>query len=473
MLFNSFEFALLVLISICIYYLKPFSKFQVHILIIASLVFYGYSNPALLALFLSSVIINVTASYLVVHGEPAKQKLFATIGVVVNLLILIFFKYGSLVGSMLFDVNSGAGAFLVNIPLPIGISFFTFEGISLVVDAYKGREIPQYRSLVAKSITKHALNTTFFVAFFPHLIAGPILKAHDFIPQIKEKYFKNINWDFCFRKLVTGYFLKMVVADQISQQTFWIQYPFFEAKSSLVLVSMLFGYSMQIFADFAGYSLIAIGIAGLFGYRLMENFNFPYISTSFSEFWRRWHISLSSFLKEYLYIPLGGNRKGEFRTYFNLFFTMALGGLWHGAAWSYAVWGIFHGLALGAERFFLQSAFSGTQQIGILRKLTGGLIVFSFVTLGWLLFKLTDITQVYQFLVAIKNNGSKETSTQIVIYIIIYSLPVICYHALYLVKKNAWLEPKVRFAEPFLFAVLLFMIFTNTGIGGDFIYFQF
>jgi alginate O-acetyltransferase complex protein AlgI len=445
----------------------------VHILITASLVFYGYSNPVLLVLFLASVIINVTASYLVVHAEPARQKLFATIGVVVNLLILIFFKYGSLVGGMLFDTRSGAGAFLLNIPLPIGISFFTFEGISLVVDAYRGREIPQYRSLVAKSITKHALHTTFFVAFFPHLIAGPILKAHDFIPQIKEKFIRQIDWDFCYRKLVTGYFLKMVVADQISQHTFWIQYPFFEAKSSLVLVSMLFGYSMQIFADFAGYSLIAIGIAGLFGYRLMENFNFPYISTSFSEFWRRWHISLSSFLKEYLYIPLGGNRKGELRTYFNLFFTMALGGLWHGAAWSYAVWGIFHGVALGVERLFLQTAFPQKKEPGIFRKLAGGLIVFFFVTLAWLLFKLTDITQVYQYLLAIKENGTKETSNKIVIYIFIYSLPVVIYHALYLLKDRYHFASKLRFAEPFLLAVLLFMIFTNTGIGGDFIYFQF
>ncbi|MCE7061527.1 MBOAT family protein [Dyadobacter sp. CY343] len=472
MLFNSFEFALLVIASLAVYYLPIARKIQVHLLIIASLVFYGYSNPKLLALFLSSVVINVTTSYLVVYARADRQKLYAIIGVVVNLLILIFFKYGSLVGGLLFDVNHGAGAFLANIPLPIGISFFTFEGISLVVDAYKGRDIPQYRSLVARSITKHALNTTFFVAFFPHLIAGPILKAHDFIPQISEKLLSRIDWEYCYRKLVTGYFLKMVIADQISQHTFWIRYPFFEAHSSLVLITLLFGFSMQIFADFAGYSLIAQGIAGLFGYKLMENFNFPYISTSFSEFWRRWHISLSSFLKEYLYIPLGGNRKGEFRTYFNLFITMVLGGLWHGAAWSYAVWGTFHGLALVAERLFIQATFKD-RKAGIVRKLIGGCIVFLLVTLAWLLFKLTDIQHVYKYLVAIVNNQSKDTSFKIIVYILIYSIPVVVYHGIYLIKSHYSKAHRFSWAEPLALAIMLFMIVTNTGIGGDFIYFQF
>ena len=474
MLFNSLEFVALVLVTLALYYLPFFRFLQVHILIVASLFFYGYTNPKLLLLFIASVVINVTTSYLVVHGQEHRRKLYATVGVVINLLILAFFKYSPLFGRTFFPAGHGVGEFLAYIPLPIGISFFTFEGISLVVDAYRGRNIPEYRSLVAKSVFTHARNTTFFVAFFPHLVAGPILKAHDFIPQIKEKYLRQIDWTYCYKALVTGYFLKMVIADQLNHHTFWIQYPYFESHSSFVLIVLLFGYSIQIFADFAGYSLIAIGVAGLFGYRLMQNFNFPYISSSFSEFWRRWHISLSTFLKEYLYIPLGGNRKGQGRTYFNLMVTMILGGLWHGAAWSYAVWGTFHGLALALERFW-NDQFPNSKSPSLLRRIISGAVVFSFVTLAWLLFKLTDFAHVIKYLQAIAHNVGMPSYMAIVVYVALYSTPVVLYHFYYLYKANrpGSGESVVARSEPFLYALMLFFILTNSGIGTDFIYFQF
>jgi alginate O-acetyltransferase complex protein AlgI len=472
MLFNSFEFVALVLITFVIYYLPIARKIQVPILIAASLFFYGYTNPKLLILFLISVIINVTTSYLVVHGQPEKRKLYATVGVIVNLLILAFFKYSPLFGRTFFPPGHTVGEFLAYVPLPIGISFFTFEGISLVVDAYKGRNIPEYRSLVAKSVTRHAINTTFFVAFFPHLVAGPILKAHDFIPQIKEKYFRAIDWTYCYKALVTGYFLKMVIADQLNHHTFWIQYPYFETHSSFVLLTLLFGYSIQIFADFAGYSLIAIGVAALFGYRLMQNFNYPYISTSFSEFWRRWHISLSTFLKEYLYIPLGGNRKGNARTYFNLMITMVLGGLWHGAAWSYAVWGLFHGVALALERLW-RDQYPAPAHPSVLRQIISGTLVFSLVTLAWLLFKLTDFEHVIKYIQAIFSNTDYSSYMAIVVYIMLYSTPVVLYHFYYLYRVNNPGHALTLRAEPYVYGLMFFMIITNSGIGTDFIYFQF
>ena len=187
----------------------------------------------------------------------------------------------------------------------------------------------------------------------------------------------------------------------LKDQTFSIVYPYFEGQSSLTLIVMLFGYSIQIFADFAGCSLIAIGVARLFGYKLKENFNFPYISSSFAEFWRRWHISLSSFLKEYLYIPLGGNKKGRLRTYINLMTTMVLGGLWHGGAWSYAIWGAFHGVLLVIERVFKKSDNSKNYQFIYYIKT---IFVFSCITFAWLLFKLPDINHVIHYLISIKNN---------------------------------------------------------------------
>ncbi|WP_426294506.1 MBOAT family O-acyltransferase [Dyadobacter endophyticus] len=473
MLFNSFEFLTLTIASFAIYYLSIFRRYQVQILIVASLIFYGYANPKLLLLFLFSVLINVISSYSVVYGKRSTQKTVLTIGVIFNLSILAFFKYSPLIGSTFFNTGNGIGAFLIQIPLPVGISFFTFEGITLLVDAYRGRDEAKSENLVIPSLGTHAMHTTFFVAFFPHLIAGPILKAHHFLPQIKEKFFKDIPWEFCYRNLVTGYFLKMVIADQLSQHTFWIQYPYFEVKSSIELIVLLFGYSIQIFADFAGYSLIALGIAGLFGYKLEKNFDFPYISTSFSEFWRRWHISLSTFLKEYLYIPLGGNRRGPFRTYLNLFVTMLLGGLWHGAAWSYAIWGAFHGCALAIERFVKDHGKQKDKAMPVFMNILSGLLVFMFVTFAWLFFKLTNISDVVKYVAAIFNNTHVAPSMSSMAYVLMYSLPVIAYHLLYLSKN---LMPDVlRWSnfEAYAHGLMLFMIVTNSGISGDFIYFQF
>ena len=342
MLFTSLPFLVLFFITFSIYYLPYLRKYQVSILVIASLFFYAYDEPWFTLLLLFSASINILTSYYVVYGNQKNRKLIAVSGIVLNLAGLAFFKYSPLISQTLFSADSSVGHFLLKIPLPIGISFFTFEGISLVIDVWRDKKEDKTTTLVTPSLARHAQRTLFFISFFPHLIAGPILKAHDFYPQIAEKNFRNIAWESAFKTLITGYFLKMVVADNLKNFTFWIAYPYFEAYSTIDLCTMLFGYSIQIFADFAGYSLIAIGLAKLFGYDFQTNFYFPYISTSFKEFWKRWHISLSTFLMQYLYIPLGGNRKGKFRTYLNLLLTMVLGGLWHGAAWSYATWGLFH-----------------------------------------------------------------------------------------------------------------------------------
>ena len=470
MIFNSFEFVLLVAITLAIYYTPMLRKWQVTILIVASFVFYAANSPALLMLLVSSILINILASYLIVHGKSSK-KLIAAIGVILNLGILAFFKYSPLIGKTIFSENHSIGEFLVTIPLPIGISFFTFQGISLLVDTYKENQQTEYQSLVPKLMIKHSMQTALFISFFPQLVAGPIVKSKDFIPQIQAKYFKKIDWETCFKNITTGYFLKMVIADNLKDFT-QITYPYFETRSSLNLLTMLFGYSMQIFADFAGYSLIAIGIAGVFGYQLRDNFMFPYISTSFSEFWNRWHISLSSFLKEYLYIPLGGNRKGKFRTYLNLFITMVLGGLWHGAAWSYAVWGIYHGLALAVERGVRQHVPTGK---GLVSQVLNAMFVFSVVTLGWLLFKLPKFSEVIHFLNAIATNFSVPLYVRDfrdVGMIAIYSAPIVVYHFYYLFKHRKQ-DLRLEKFEFLIYGLMLFLIVTNSGSAKEFIYFQF
>ena len=360
------------------------------------------------------------------------------------------------------------------IPLPIGISFFTFQGISLVVEVFREEHSPQNRKsrslarVVPHSFLEHLRNTALFKSFFPYLIAGPIVKAHEFYPQIRTKKFREIDWNAIFRALTVGYFLKLVVADNIKDATFWLEHPFFLNDSTFTLLALLFGYSMQIFADFAGYSLIAIGLGHLFGYKLPTNFNFPYLARSFSDFWKRWHISLSTWLREYLYIPLGGNRRGPIRTYFNLLVVMFLGGLWHGAAWSYAIWGTFHGLALATERLLKNRIrLPRNRLVETLRIL----VVFSFVTLAWLLFKLPRFEHVISYVRALTTNHFFPTRYLIVACIATYAAPVVGYYVWHLLRQ--YRPAQSQRYEFLVFGALLAGIALNSGSPQKFIYFQF
>lgn len=413
---------------------------------------------------------NTYFSFNIHNVEKLKVKRSLLLGVIFNLAILTFFKYSPLISSTLnkeFNLNNSFVDVLLTIPLPIGISFYTFEGISLLLDLYKGKTVMDMES---GSFSTHLKRTAFFISFFPHLIAGPILKARDFYPQINFKRFKDIRWEDAVKKLILGFFLKMVIADNLNNITHDIAFPFFQGYSTANLVLLLFGYSMQIFADFAGYSLIAIGLGALFGYNLPKNFDFPYISASFSEFWRRWHISLSTWLRDYLYIPLGGNKKGELRTYFNLFIVMFLGGLWHGASWSYAVWGSMHGFFLMMERKFRKEKPADGK-----RKPLAVFFVFFIVTTLWLLFKLTDFTHFLLYFKAMGQNTRLPIKFGLdQLSILFFSLAVILYHLIYLrYQSSSGLEKKSPNLEVLLYSIMLFAIIVSSGPQGSFIYFQF
>lgn len=470
-LFNSFPFLFLVIGTLILYYNSSLHKYQIYILIVSSFIFYTYSQPILSLLLFTSASINAVASYFVYYeNKKKKKKLYALLGVIFNLTVLSFFKYSPLFGHVFehFKSLDGIGDFLISIPLPVGISFYTFQGISLVIDLYRSNhqsECPLFK--VDKNFMNHYIQTIFFISFFPQLVAGPIVKAYQFYPQIKTKYIENINFESAFKILILGYFLKMVIADNLKDQTFWMIFPYFQVHSSYTLITMLIGYSIQIFADFAGYSLIAIGVAKLYGYELPKNFNFPYISKSFAEFWTRWHISLSTWLKEYLYIPLGGNRRGKIRTYINLFIVMLLGGLWHGAAWSYMVWGAYHGLLLAGERFIGQRIQVPQNRYLDIIKIT---MVFSLVTLGWLLFKLPEFSQVILYLNAMVHNFNYPVNKSIVLYISLYAFPIVLYYFNYILRKRTG---KNYMDTSFVYAILLLNIFISSGSSGAFIYFQF
>ncbi len=468
--FNSIPFLVLATVTFALYYAPArWAFWQITILITASFVFYGWAQPALLILLLfCALITSLAVRFIALSESIPRQRVIAAFAIAAMLLVLAFFKYDRLIAETFFtdpDKVGGLAHSLLLLPLPIGISFYTFHGISLAVDTFNNKS--SLRSLAADR--ESLPRTLLYLTFFPQLIAGPIMKARDFLPQIEKKSIHAINWESVTRALIAGYFLKLVIADNLAVITNLMTGDV-SGAAAITLLAMIFAYSCQIFADFAGYSLIAIGLGRLYGYELMVNFNFPYLSQSFSEFWHRWHISLSTWLRDYLYIPLGGNRQGAIRNAINILIVMFLGGLWHGAAWSYAIWGTVHGLALVAERPFLNRRFYTSNAISL--RIIRMLMVFVFVSFAWLLFRLPDFVRVKDYVAALTSNWGRGFGGEVMFAIVFYSLPILIYHALQLSScKQALMErTKLKTAA---FAALLAAIMLNSGEPGAFIYFQF
>ncbi|HMM14239.1 MAG TPA: MBOAT family protein [Parvibaculum sp.] len=348
MLFPTLEFGIFFLIVFTISWgLRWTPDPRKYFLVGASYFFYGWWDWRFTALLFATTLINYLGGLALGSlRRPGLRKLVVGLTVAVDLGVLAFFKYYGFFLTSLDELLTALGLQrdlpFMEIILPIGISFFTFQGISYVVDVYRGH-VAAERSL---------LDVMLFKSFFPQLVAGPIVRAADFIPQLHAPARLTREHVAVGTVLVlTGLAKKMVIANYLA--TDLVDPVFFDptAAGSFDLLIAVYGYAIQIYCDFSGYSDIAIGIAALLGYRFRENFNQPYRASSLQEFWRRWHISLSTWLRDYLYIPLGGSRFGEAKTYRNLFLTMFLGGVWHGAAWNFVFWGAFHGAMLGVERW--------------------------------------------------------------------------------------------------------------------------
>jgi len=318
-----------------------------------------------------------------------KQKLLVTLSIVIDLALLGYFKYANFFGSMVAGLV-GEGFSPWNIFLPVGISFFTFQSLSYTIDIYR-KNIRPLGSL---------LDYAFYVSFFPQLVAGPIVRARDFIPQIRRPLF--VTNEMVGRGvflIAGGLFKKAVISDYISIN--FVDRVFNDPTlySGLENLLAVYGYAIQIYCDFSGYSDMAIGLALLLGFRFNINFDSPYKSASITEFWRRWHISLSSWLRDYIYISLGGNRRGKVRQYINLMATMLLGGLWHGAAWNFVLWGALHGLALCVHKGWMR--LTGQRpgvRLAPWRRVVGVVVTFHFVCLCWVLFRSDNMTVVGQVL---------------------------------------------------------------------------
>ena len=489
MLFNSWAFVVLFLLVFPIYHwglshLPNARAAQVTLLIVASLVFYGYYLPWLLVLFVVSMLVNGFAAQKLFRDDvSAPKRHFAFIAAVCfNVGGLAYFKYASMIAQTILPqhVFNSLAPSLKQIPLPVGISFYTFEGLSLISDVYfrKTRGLEELKNDAVTNTLRFQSKIWLFVSFFPHLVAGPVLRAQQFIVQVARKTLRDVNWDDAIRKLVVGYFLKMVVADNLKEATAALTYPHFLPLSKLQLIGLLYGYSFQIFSDFCGYSLIAMGLAELFGYKLILNFAFPYVSQSLTEFWKRWHISLSTFLRDYLYIPLGGNRKGRVRTYINLFIVMFLGGLWHGAAWGYAIWGTAHGIGLAVERFWKEHFGKRERIAHPVLATVRAFVVFNIVSALWLMFKLPHFRDTEAYLQALWHNPTWGFAPQNVFILMLFSIPAILYHLWNgCLRSVAGVEsprpPRYRMVENAALGFMTFLILVNSGTSGAFIYFQF
>lgn len=390
MLFNSLQFFIFFVIVYSLYLASDHRR-QNRLLLIASYIFYGAWDVRFLSLIWISTILDYFCAIKIREsGDTGKKKLFLFLSVFGNLSILGFFKYFNFFVANLKNLTAQFGLSLdppfLNIILPLGISFYTFQTLSYTIDVYRGRMEP----------TKRFFDFALFVAFFPQLVAGPIERAKHLLPQVLNRRILKMDrfYEGCYL-IGWGLFMKVFIADNLAK----IVDPVFAGSSANSIKTMiaLYAFSFQIFCDFAGYSNIARGLGRLMGFDIMVNFRLPYFAKNPREFWQRWHISLSTWLRDYLYIPLGGNRRGMAITYRNLGITMLLGGLWHGAKWTFVVWGLYHGLLLVLHRAFrpLLKKIPSPRSRFSRNILSFVQIIFFFnvVSLGWLFFRAQSLSQ--------------------------------------------------------------------------------
>ncbi len=391
MLFCSLEFLFFFTAILLAYWLIPWRQARIWLLLGASFYFYASWNTWLAVLISATTAMDYVIALGMERGvSESRRKALLGLSLAVNLGILCYFKYANFfldsLSQTLHALGASASLPVLKVILPIGISFYTFEAINYTVDVYR-RRVPAERNLA---------HFMLFILFFPHLIAGPIVRARDFLPQIRRR--KRFSWprlhlgaQFFFM----GLFKKLAIADRMAVYVDPVFRDPTQYNSKVVWLAV-FAYAVQIYCDFSGYTDMAIGAAHMLGYKLAQNFNIPYLSCNISEFWRRWHISLSSWLRDYLFIPLGGSRCSTARANRNLMITMTLGGLWHGASWTFVVWGVLHGLLLIVHKTFQGFCKSRPRVDRLLQSAPGTLLrvglTFLSVCVGWIFFRATTFS---------------------------------------------------------------------------------
>jgi len=462
MIFTSKTFIVFFILVYILYWLLKKKKSQNILLLIGSYIFYGWIHPWFCILIaISTVVDYYTGLKIYTHSDRKKRYLF--ISLFTNLGMLFFFKYFNFFVENVYQILVTVGLDIsypaLKIFLPVGISFYTFQTLSYTIDIYKGKLKP----------TDNFIDFAVFVSFFPQLVAGPIERAKRFLPQIeKERRFSIKLIESALPLLIRGFFKKIVIADNIA--IYVDQVYLLEKPSVFVLFAATLAFSLQILADFSAYTDIARGLAKLLGFDLIKNFNKPYFATSPADFWKRWHISFSTWIRDYLYIPLGGSRVNSEKKYFMvLLITFGLSGLWHGAAWNFILWGVYHAII-----FYIYYKFGITKNWKPATKLSYFYhwgIMFFLTLIGWMIFRAHSVAWLFAAFKDFSSGFSNHdilVGTIIIAFVFLYSLPMLIYTVLdKFFPKNKW-------AYIIMYSISLFLIvLLYRENGRDFIYFQF
>ncbi len=471
MIFNSLAFLIFIGFFLPLYFVLK-GRDRLWLSLIGSYFFYGWWDWRFLSLIMISTAIDYFIAWkMSIEGSPSFRKWLLSASVVVNLGILGFFKYFNFfVDSfdvLLSSIGLSTPIASLSLILPVGISFYTFQSMSYTIDVYRGKLMPE----------KDWLRFATYISFFPQLVAGPIVRAKDFLPQFR----REINFDenrfiLGLSQVLWGFFKKVAVADSLA--------PFvdlcFENPAGFGSMHLLVGivfYAFQIYCDFSGYSDIAIGLARMMGFNFPKNFNSPYFSKSFSEFWTRWHISLSSWLRDYLYIPLGGNRQGKFNTFRNLMITMLLGGLWHGAGWTFVFWGALHGGYLIIQRL-IAPFWNSLKLNSRIKDGISMIMVFGLTCIAWVFFRASDFSIATDYLNGMFSTNGFSPSAIVHKLMVLKGVFLIAFLVFVEVIASRVSLPEILLSRPAFrvasFTLLLLLIaFLGTFDSNAFIYFQF
>ena len=467
MVFSSLTFLMLFLPAVLLIYFAVPRQGKNAVLFIFSLLFYAWGEPIYVGLMIFSTVLDYTCGWLVEkYRGTSKQKIGLLISVFTNLSLLFFFKYTDFfIGTI--NTVFGTDIAMLNLPLPIGISFYTFQTMSYTIDVYRGDT----------KVQKNILSFGAYVSLFPQLIAGPIVRYQDVADQLNERTHSFDRFGDGVKRFVTGLGKKVLLANNIGLLWDAISKTAAENLTTLAAWLGIIAFAFQIYFDFSGYSDMAIGLGKMFGFEFLENFNYPYTSKSVTEFWRRWHISLGTWFRDYIYIPLGGNRKGLPIQIRNIAIVWLLTGFWHGASWNYVLWGVFYGVLLMAEKLFLLKWLKKAPAF------VGHIYTMFAVLFGWVLFAFEDFGKGVAFLKTMFGGGAGFISNSTLYQILSYlPLLIVCLVAATPLAKKIYGKLSLKAGEGVLLTVdsvlivgimLLSIAYLISGSYNPFLYFRF
>jgi alginate O-acetyltransferase complex protein AlgI len=488
MLFNSLEFAIFFPVVTILFFILP-HRYRWLLLLLASCFFYMFFIPAYISILIFTIVIDYFAGlWIAKQKDKRKRKLLLLLSITANVGVLVLFKYYNFiadnVNTIIHSFNQHGNIPLLNIVLPIGLSFHTFQAMSYTIEVYKGNTPPE----------RHFGIYALYVMFYPQLVAGPIERPQNLLHQFHEE--KRFNYENLRSGLILitwGLFKKVVIADRLALFVNQVYGNPFDYTGLPLIIGTVF-FAFQIFCDFSGYSDIAIGSAKCMGFNLMTNFDRPYMSTSISEFWRRWHISLSTWFRDYVYLPLGGNRVSQSRWYFNILVVFLLSGIWHGANWTFVIWGLLHGVYLIAESKFYSRLPTLRHASGWLARCIKGIVVFTLVTFAWVFFRAARVSDAFHIIGNIFTGIPRQirevitdTNFQRLEFIYLNQdryefffaltfllIMMLIHHLQRNLSFDEWLvqkSPRVRWA--FYYAMVLLFVCFGIFNRSEFIYFQF